>query len=426
MTISTKRASHPIAAAFTLVELLVSTTLIAAIMFLLLSIVDSTQRVWQRTTEKAGQFQAARNAFEAMTRQLSQATLNTYWRTYDNDSTNTNIQASFQFRRHAELQFMSGPASRIFTSPVIGNLSPKPELSYPTHAVFFQAPLGFTEYEKTKGVQDFRSLDSLLASCGFFIEYGDDPYKPDFLRQAGIPPRYRFRLMELSAPSEMLTIFQRRPLKPKAASANTDFAESKGDIEPQILDKNKKDYVGLVDAGRNPSDSWTRPFWMKDALERRSAGEGTAARFRYARPLADNVVALVILPKKAEKDRVTPDRLDELAPFYQYDSWRILRVDNKLGVKNAARDNVLPPIVQITMVAMDETSAIRMNLTSDNPPEWTSNLFTRVKTQSDFLADVKKLEDRLSAVKTKVNYRIFTADVVMRGSKWSTDFKTDL
>src|SRR5436190_16349610 len=102
MTVSTKAGSRPIATGFTLVELLVSTTLIAAIMFLLLSIVDSTQRVWQRTTEKAGQFQAARNAFEAMTRQLSQATLNTYWRTYDNDSTNTNIQASFQFRRHAE------------------------------------------------------------------------------------------------------------------------------------------------------------------------------------------------------------------------------------------------------------------------------------------------------------------------------------
>lgn len=426
MSVAMKSAQRTITAGFTLVELLVSTTLIAAIMFLLLSIVDSTQRVWQRTTAKAGQFQAARSAFEAMTRQLSQATLNTYYRTYDNDTTNLNTQAAFQFRRHAELQFLSGPAARIFTSPTIGNLSPKPELSYPTHAVFFQAPLGFTEYEKTPGVQEFRSLDSLLTSCGYFIEFGDDPHKPPFLREAGIPPRYRFRLMELSAPTEQLTIFQRRPIKPKSPKNPPEFQESKGDIEPQILDTDQKDYVGLVDGRRNPSDSWSRPFWMKEALERRSAGEGTAARFRYARSLADNIVALVILPKKAEKDRVTPDRLDEVAPFYQYDSWRVLRVDNRLGVKNAARDNVLPPIVQIMMVAIDEVSAIRLNLTPETPPEWTQGLFKRLKTQGDFLADVKTLEDRLNAVKTKVNYRVFTADVVMRGSKWSTDFKNDL
>src|SRR3954471_20643795 len=90
--------------AFTLVEGMVSLALICLIMAMLLNTVNSTQQLWQKTTAKATQFQAAREGFEAMTRRLSQATLNTYYRAYDRDTANT--IAELQFRRQSELQFM--------------------------------------------------------------------------------------------------------------------------------------------------------------------------------------------------------------------------------------------------------------------------------------------------------------------------------
>src|ERR1043165_7333896 len=65
--------------AFTLVELMVSTAVIVLIFATLLTMTDSTQRLTQSTSAKVEQFREARVAFEAMTRRISQATLNTYW-----------------------------------------------------------------------------------------------------------------------------------------------------------------------------------------------------------------------------------------------------------------------------------------------------------------------------------------------------------
>jgi uncharacterized protein (TIGR02599 family) len=64
---------------FTLVELLVSTALLTGLVLILVSILDQTQKTWRFTRTKVEQFSGARAAFEAMTRRLSQATLNTYW-----------------------------------------------------------------------------------------------------------------------------------------------------------------------------------------------------------------------------------------------------------------------------------------------------------------------------------------------------------
>ena len=63
---------------FTLVELLLSTALIALLLLLFVSMVEQTGKIWTRTSSKVSQFQATRAAFDAMTRNLSQATLNTY------------------------------------------------------------------------------------------------------------------------------------------------------------------------------------------------------------------------------------------------------------------------------------------------------------------------------------------------------------
>ena len=52
---------------------------------------------------------------------------------------------------------------------------------------------------------------------------------------------------------------------------------------------------------------------MKEGLRRIAGSQGSAAKFFYSHPLAENVVALIILPKLAVRDRATPERLDELA-----------------------------------------------------------------------------------------------------------------
>jgi len=398
---------------FTIVELLVSTALIAMIMLLLLSTVDSTNKVWQRTTAKATQFQAARNAFESMTRRLSQATLNTYWRIYDAQA--SNFTAEYSFRRHSELQFLSGPSAKIFTSPAIPNLNPDPVGAYPTHAVFFQAPIGYTERQDTgaaSSLREYRSLDRMLMGCGYFLEFGDDPDRPEFLRDIGFPPRFRSRLMELSVPAERLTIFE-RPL----VGAVKDIPSN---INPIVVDENNAAYVGMVGATRRANSAWVRPAWLKEALTRRSGTRGVS-RFSYARTMADNVVAMIILPKLATKDRGSnPDRLD-LAPDFEYDSWRILREDREIGPANATRDNLLPPIVQVTLVAIDEASAVRLEADAENPPTWTEGLFKTVRDEPHFLEQMSELETRLKQDPRKMTYRIFSTDVVIRGSKWSKE-----
>jgi prepilin-type N-terminal cleavage/methylation domain-containing protein len=435
--------------AFTLVELMVSTALIALLMLLLLGTVDQTQNVWKRTTAKIAQFQASRAAFEAMNRRISQATLNTYYRATDTSS--ANAKADFLFRRQSELQFLTGHLSDastksgkvpgIFTSnPAISGLTKPVERAYPTHGVFFFAPLGITEEPGLgdfKTTRRFRGLDAMLTACGYFIEYGDDPWRPKILplataTSAGVPPRNRFRLMELSVPAEELTVYKR--LDSVGGSANDPTSDPakpvpwKFSVTPQILNRANGHYIGRVSGLSNnlkSNSSWIRPLWMEEGLKRTTLNATTAInRFQYARVMADNVIALIVLPKLAEKDRGNkPTEIGTLAPEYQFDTWRIIAQDaGAAGVANSVRDNLLPPIVQIVMVAIDETSALR--LPSGEIPAWTigdRQLFTAVKDEADLLRDLGDLEIRLQVA--RVNYRVFSTDVVIRASKWSKDPK---
>lgn len=393
------------ASAFTLVELMVSMGLILGLMVLLVTTVDQTQSLWNRTSSKATQFQTARYAFEVMARRLSQATLNTYWRPHDPSL--TNAVADFQFRRHSELQFLSGPTSKIFTSPSIAGLNADPVNAYPLHSMFFQAPLGQTE-ETVDGRDDelrFAALSEMLTACGYFVEYGEDPDRPDFLPRDKFPPKVAFRLMELTMPGERLTIYQRPG------------DEVSSNVEPRVLNEQDGPYVGLVDMVGTPEAGWIRPRWMKEALRR---GDGTAsARFHYARVMAENVIGLIVLPKIPPEDRQNRSDLN-LAPSYSYDSWRIMRGDSgKADPVTGARDSLLPPIVQLVMIAIDAPSAARLDSKLDEPPSWTEGLFEKVEDEQQLQDDLEKLETVLRDDPARLNHRVFTTDVVLRGSKWS-------
>ncbi len=112
---------------FTLIELLVSVAILALLLLIIASIIDATRRTWGYASGRIEEFRGAREAFEAITSKLSQATLNPYWDYNDpNDPTS--------YARQSELRFLSGPASSI-----LSNSAAK------THGVFFHRSLGLRE-----------------------------------------------------------------------------------------------------------------------------------------------------------------------------------------------------------------------------------------------------------------------------------------
>ncbi len=335
--------------AFTLVELLVATTVVMLLLVLLASITDATRNTWAYTQGKIEQFREAREAFDSITRRISQATLNTYW-DYDNPSEPRN------YLRQSELRFASG-------NDLAGNAGSSPPR--PLGSIFFQAPLGFVDPDGTGARTDLGELHNLLNTWGFFVEYNTDSNRPDFLPADN---RYRFRLMEMMEPSERLSVYR---------------------------------YTSGVDAqGRPRSSTYNGTQWFTDPLN-----SATVAK----RPIADNIIALVILPKLSPGDQRAGNYSDaSLAPQYSYSS-TATNSDPNLNPRNQ-----LPPVVQVTMVAVDEASFNRLNAGSTMPNLGLDTLF---RDASRYTQDLATLEDRLKA--QNLNYRVFTSNVAVKAAKWS-------
>ncbi len=80
----------------------------------------------------------------------------------------------------------------------------------------------------------------------------------------------------------------------------------------------------------------------------------------------------------------------------------------------------MPPLMQVTMVAIDEPSALRLEAQNSNAcPNLVanagSNLFTL---NANYTADMLKLTTYLTGLHVK--YRVFTAQVPMFNAKWTT------
>jgi uncharacterized protein (TIGR02599 family) len=91
---------------FSILEMLVSTAILAVLMGLLFSVLNSGTKLWSTGASKIQAFQEARAAYEVMTRKIGQATLNVYW-DYETNSFGDPIR----YKRQSELQFLSGPTS---------------------------------------------------------------------------------------------------------------------------------------------------------------------------------------------------------------------------------------------------------------------------------------------------------------------------
>ncbi|MES2308968.1 MAG: prepilin-type N-terminal cleavage/methylation domain-containing protein, partial [Verrucomicrobiota bacterium] len=188
--------------AFTLIEVLVATSILMLLMLMIFSIVGSTGKLWKETENKVGTFKEVRAALETINRRLSQATLNAYYDAYSYDEkqfctsvTPTAVPQTY-FRR-SDLHFISGRSSDLLHQT----------FPSPTHCLFFQAYLGFTENPSELGSGE---LNAYLNSCGYYIEYGKDSSLPLFLQKStkASLQRYRYRLMEFLEPTEKMSVYE--------------------------------------------------------------------------------------------------------------------------------------------------------------------------------------------------------------------------
>jgi uncharacterized protein (TIGR02599 family) len=374
---------------FTLVELLISMALVTIILVVLASITSSTQRSWTYTTANVEQFRDSREAFEAMTRKLSQATLNTYW---DYNYTNGKTQPPTSYMRQSDLRFVCGNAAALTaTNNVV------------TQATFFQAPLGYASNS------NYVDLDHLLNTWGFFIKFGNDSLlRPPFLASTLIPLRYRFRLMELMEPSDSLSIYK--------------YTSGIGKYTANV--PNNTLYVS--GPSNTPPSGFTGYEWFTDPFN-----NVNSLPVQPVRPLAENIVALIFLPMLSKYDQTAGGYSpSSLAPNYAYDSTGPGAAASYAITSQAAADlnstNQLPPVVQVTMVAVDETSYKRFQGTSATAPSsllvTSSSVFQTagdtVNPANPGLAqDLKSVETNLQAY--HLNYRVFSTNVSIEGSKWS-------
>lgn len=219
---------------FTLVEMLIASVILVAIVGMVFHLIQSATAVLKKSIGEIESFQAARDAFDSMTRTISLASLNNYY-DYVNTAGNTlasspvNFQPS-SYQRTSDLSFVSGKSLLVKSPQQI------------THAIFFQAPLGrsFT----------YPALDGLLNACGYVVEYNLDA-PPSFFRAA--PARYRYQLMEFVQPAENLSVYGGAA----AGGSNQWFLTDLSNASSTDVHPIANNIVALIVQPRNPSADTT-------------------------------------------------------------------------------------------------------------------------------------------------------------------------
>ncbi len=351
--------------AFTLVELMASMVLLALLMIACVSALDSVRRSVTGVHNKTQQFREARLAFELITKTLSQATLNPYWDYYYKATGSNQVPPGTAtgptaYIRFSELQFQSGAASTLLGGKATS-------ASTPGHAAFFQAPLGLTN--------DQSGLGSLMNARGYAIQFGDDnTNRPPFLSDYTIPVRYRYRLVEYRPPAELAAPFQ----------GNTIYT--------------------------HPAD------WFRQDLD------------QSTRIVAENIILLVISPRvSAETALATKKPAYWIAPSYTYNS---LDVNNATpAVENVTVDaagnasqgtqHLLPPLVVVSMVALDEVSAAKWAQEyGQSPVDFLAQARAPFTDVTAYDADLASLEAWLN--QKRLNYTVFSSTVPLRNARWDS------
>lgn len=340
---------------FTLLEMLVAVALVCVVMVLLFGIISTATTGMRKASDRTTAYRGAREAFDVITRSLSQATLDTYYDYYDGSRRSRQEMAkggdlaSFQpdvYGRYSDLHFVSGP-----------DLLPAP-WQQSTDAVFFQAPMDSSRDAQNAG------LEGTLNICGFFVSFGsDDSEIPSFLGPELVTRQNRYRLYRMVQPTEGSTVY----------------------------------------------DTQNRS-WFENPLH--GISTASAARAAGVYPLAENIIALVILPKYALEGNG-----DELASDFRYDS----RLQNWTAGDQPEQMHQLPPLLEVVMVAIDETSAARLlrGVTTETSAAAALGIdpHSLFKQASNLEADLKSLGDALAA--KGVGYRAFRTTIPLRSGKWN-------
>ncbi|MEM8953559.1 MAG: Verru_Chthon cassette protein C [Verrucomicrobiota bacterium] len=329
--------------AFTIIELLVSFAVLSVLLVMMLQLLGTTQKTWENTTNNASRYKEARLAFETVSRKLKEATLNQFW-DYQYDSNAKPIR----YTRESDLHFVSGKMNDIAGTDT---------LRFPTFGVFFQAPFGYQEERSSRG------LTQSLNSWGYFIEYSDDKSQiPPFLQNT-VQKKHRFRLVEFRKPVDEMDIFN-----------NTE---------------ERRDSFG-------PADN----FWFEDHVD-------SPADAAYRRVVADNIVALIVSPLRAD-----PSDASNVIPLpYEYNS-RAGKSETSPHARQTL--HLLPPLVRITMVAVDERSAAQRDWSTRPPPLVPDYLF---QFPEDYEKDMELLTEALTD--QNLDFNVFSTTFPMPAAKWS-------
>ncbi len=339
---------------FTLVEVALSMVILSVILLVSVQVLNQTQRTWKRGVARVEQFREARMAFDIITENLRQALLNTYqayqYNTGDTPTIPTSqTQSPSKYIRQSELQFATGQAQTLLPGEQASMLV--------TQAMFFQARLGLSDRVGYEG------LNRLLCGRGYFIMYsGNDAFRPKHVTQQSS----RFRLWEY------------RP----TAEENTVYAVKSGQ-------------------------------WFLNAPANVITAAETIATPADTRPIAENILALIISPQVTADDAELK-KTDPwwIAPKYSYDSTVLA---NETTDSPQGTQHMLPPRVVVTLIAIDEASARKLaekypdTMPQLGPPEAFTLCANRQK-------DLKDLETRLKG--EQLNYQVFSTTINMRNSKW--------
>jgi len=240
----------------------------------------------------------------------------------------------------------------------------------PNHGqeIFFASP---ETYSRDAGL---RSTRGLLNASSAFVKYGSSAeFQPTVVGN----PRFRYRLMFGMQPTEQLSIFN----KPQRTAGQ---AESS--------------YRSAIQS------YWDANTWITDISQTSTKG--------FVAPLAENVIALIALPRLSIAEDSTAT---DLTPDgkYAYNSQA-----NAMSVPQSVTANQLPPVIQITMIAISEASAARLDTGTGTPPaDIESALSGKFSDVTNFQQDLDDVTKALAA--KNIEFRIFTSSVPLRESKWS-------
>jgi len=169
----------------------------------------------------------------------------------------------------------------------------------------------------------------------------------------------------------------------------------------QALDRNRFRLMQYLDPSEDLGvySSIAKQWFSKTALQNHSS------------VIADNVILLLFWPRLSEAEDPIGNSLSD---NYLYDS--------RLPAAPAAQKittHQQPPLVEVTLVAIDESDANRLPDQSTPPIEITEaleDLFQK-STRNDYASDLASLEGRLAA--KGIGYRVLTRTVALRESKWT-------